>query len=116
MAKQAETIFVTGYARLPAGITAGELYRVVGVGLEVEVASGRIVAAECTLATQLGRDFVRRILVGRSLEGDLPAVFQEIERRYQGYAQKAIITALKTIQDKYRSLRERERGGEGTAS
>lgn len=107
-----ETMFLTGYARLPAGITAAELYRVVGIGLEVEAVTGRIVAAECTLATGVGRDFVRRILEGRSLETDLPAIFQEVERRYHGYAQKAVITALKTIQDKYRGLRERGLAGD----
>jgi hypothetical protein len=101
-----DTIFLTGYARLPSGITASRLSDVVGVGLEVEPGTGRIVEAECTLATALAREFFRRLVVGWSLETDFQAMVKTIERRYHGSAQKALITALKTVLDKYQSRRD----------
>jgi hypothetical protein len=105
-----ETLFVTGYAKLPSGITAAELYKVVGLGLEVDASNGTVVAAECTLVTEVGRNFVARLLVGRSIDTDLAAMVQSIEGRYLGSAQKAIVTALRVCHDKYRAHRERGAG------
>ena len=102
---EGETIFLTGYARLPAGITASKLSDVVGVGVEVDPTSGRVVDAECTLATALARDFFRRLIVGRSLDSEFGAIVKTIERRYHGSAQKALVTALKTVLEKYQSYR-----------
>ncbi len=103
-----ETVFLTGYARLPAGITASKVSDVVGVGVEVDPATGHIADAECTLATELARDFFRRLVVGRNLDAEFPLLVKTIERRYHGSAQKALVTALKTILEKYQSYK---RGG-----
>jgi len=102
-----ETLFVTGYAKLPAGITAAELFKVVGLGLEVDAEHGGVLAAECTLATEVGRRFVARLLVGKSIDTDLAAMVRSIEGQYLGSAQKAIVTALRICHDKYRAHRER---------
>ncbi len=100
-----ETIFLTGYARLPAGITASKISDVVGVGVELDPKSGKIVNAECTLSTGLARDFFHRLVVGRSLDTDFAGLVKTIERRYHGSAQKALVTALKTVLEKYQSYR-----------
>lgn len=100
-----ETIFLTGYARLPAGITASKVSDVVGVGLEVDPTSGKIIDAECTLSTALARSFFRRLVVGQSLDTEFGAIVKTIERRYHGSAQKALVTALKTVLEKYQSYR-----------
>lgn len=102
---QNETVFFTGYARLPAGITASKVSDVVGVGVEIELGTGKIVNAECTLATVLARDFFRRLVVDHSLDANFQIVVEVIERRYHGSAQKALVTALKTILEKYQSFR-----------
>lgn len=100
-----DTLFFTGYARLPGGITASRLSEVVGVGLEVDPATGMVINAECTLATALAREFFRRLVVGNRLEDDFAAVVRTIERRYHGSAQKALVTALKAALEKYLAYR-----------
>jgi len=100
-------VFFSGYAKLPAGITASAMFNVVAVGLEIEAATGLIVAAECTLATGVGKNFFTRLVVGGNIDTGLAGLIGEIERRYQGSAQKAIITALKIIHEKYRAYRYR---------
>lgn len=101
-----DTIFITGYAKLPGGITASELYRVVGIGIEVDHATSTIISADCTLATEVGRAFFARLVVGKRLEEDFPNLVEEIERRYQGNAQKALITALRISREKYKAFKE----------
>lgn len=100
----AKTIFIGGYAKLPAGITASEIYKVVGVGLVVNPETGIIVDADCTLATRTGRSFVAELLMGRKLAEDLDFIIEELRLRYHGTAQKALITALKAASEKFRAL------------
>jgi len=97
------TIFLTGYAKLPDGITASEMFRVVGIGLEVERTTGTVVGADCTLATEVGRQFFRKLVEGRRLEMDFEVMVAEVETRYLGNAQKALVTAMRIARDKYRA-------------
>ena len=101
MTGERQSIFLTGYARLPAGIVASEVSEIVGIGLEVELPGGMIIDADCTLATRVAREFVRRILVGKSLQTDLELIQAEIGYRYHGNAQKALVAAMRIAQEKY---------------
>lgn len=105
------TSFYTGYARLPEGITAAEMYGLVGIALEVRDDSGVVVAADCTLATGLGRDFFSRLVVGSRLDADFEHLVSQVRSRYHGGAQRAILTALRITRDKYRSCRKESAGG-----
>jgi hypothetical protein len=92
---ESNEILITGYAKLPQGITAKELYSVIAVGVIVEKNSGVIIDSDCSLATQIAKDFVRSILVGCSLS--------DID---YGSARKAIISAVKTCAEKYKQICE----------
>jgi hypothetical protein len=105
-AEHCDTLFFTGYAKLPAGITATEMFRVVGIGLEVKARTGEIIAADCTLATEVGRRFFANLVEGRRLDEDFAILVNLVEKRYYGNAQKAIITALKIAREKFRAYRE----------
>lgn len=101
-----DLVFFSAYAKLPLGITATEIYRVIGVVVVVDIETGTIMEADCTLATETARNFVRNIIAGFSMSKGIEPLLQIIDTRYQGGAKKAIITALKIIYDKYRSYRE----------
>lgn len=100
------TVFFSGYAKLPAGITATEMYKVIGVVVVIDVQTEKILEADCTLATQVGREFMKNIMVGHSIAQGVEVLLREIDCRYQGSAKKAIVTAIKIINDKYRSYKE----------
>lgn len=97
------TMFFGGYAKLPTGITAEELYKIVGVGLEVDPMNGEIVDADCTLATSTAKKVFRQLVVGRRIDEDMSVIVGDLKARYHGGAQKALITALKAIREKYRA-------------
>ena len=98
----------SGYAKLPLGITASELYKVIGVVVVIRVETGEIVEADCTLATDVARTFVSRTLIGQTLKHGPDAVLRVIDRLYQGSAKKAIMTSLRIIYDKYRNYVEEQ--------
>jgi len=99
---KAKQIFVTGYAKLPQGITAAELYSVIAVGLVVDIESGEIIEADCSLVTETGRRFVKQIIEGKNMK-DIELITEEIKGRYFGNAKKAIISALKMCAEKYQA-------------
>ena len=101
-------VLFSGYAKLPVGITASEMYKVIGVILVVRVETGEIVQADCTLATEVARKYVATSLLGHSMKNGPESVLRVIDKQYQGSAKKAIMTSLRIIYDKYRSFLEEQ--------
>ncbi|MCE5285366.1 MAG: DUF3870 domain-containing protein [Pelosinus sp.] len=101
-----DLVLFSGYAKLPIGITAGELYKIVGVVVTVEMQSGEIIEADCTLATELARRHIARALIGHCLQEGPEKLAKIVEHIYQGNAKKSIITAIRIIFDKYHSYKE----------
>ena len=102
---QGKQILFSGYAKLPTGITASEIYKVIGVVLLVDEDTGEIIQADCTLATAVARNHVSSILVGKQIANP-DYLVRIVDTTYQGSAKKAIITAIRIIYDKYRSYKE----------
>lgn len=106
MEKPIKHVLFSGYAKLPTGITASEMYKVIGLILVIDIDTGEIIEADCTLATHVARRHVSEMLAGQSLKNGPDQALRLIDQVYQGSAKKAIITALRIIYDKYRSFKE----------
>lgn len=50
--------------------------------------TGRILQAECTLATKLASDFIAKMLVGYNMNDGLDELNAMIEKHYQASAKK----------------------------
>jgi hypothetical protein len=106
MDKANYTVLFSGYAKLPTGITASELYNVIGIVVLVDTETGIVTDADCTLATELARRHVSTALIGHNITNGPDDLIRSIDQVYQGSAKKAVITALRIIYDKYRSYKE----------
>jgi pyridoxal/pyridoxine/pyridoxamine kinase len=93
-------ILFSGYAKLPGGTVAGEVYKVMALVMLIDVLTGNIVEVDCTLSTRLAERFVVGNLKGKNIRNQ-EKMIQLINDVYQGSAKKAIITALRIISDKY---------------
>lgn len=93
-------IFVTGYAKLPQGITATEMYTVIAVGMLVDANTGVIIDVDCSLITSVARNFVKKLMCGRNIN-DLDKIEAVFNDKYHGSARKALISAFKTCNEKY---------------
>lgn len=102
---QGKRILFSGYAKLPTGITASEIYKVVGLVLVIDEDTGNILEADCTLATAAARNHVTAILHGKTIVNP-DSLVRVVDATYHGSAKKAIITAIRIIYDKYRSYKE----------
>lgn len=95
------TVFIAGYARLPAGMAAKSVYETLTITAEIDKKYGVIVAANCTLATEHGRHYVQNLLRGYSLQDGISIPVEEVNEHYLGKAGNAIVSALKDLQKQY---------------
>lgn len=105
---QRNSVVFSAYAKLPAGITAYEAHKVIGVVVEIDMHTGEILNAECTLATKVARDFIAKMLIGYNLNDGLEALNTQIEKHYQASAKKAVLTAVRMLNDKFISYKNGE--------
>lgn len=90
------TYLFSGYARLPHDVSHQPVNARVGVVVEVD-ANGMIVDASSTLLTDLARDFLARLLRGRSVLTERHEIEATIRQRYRGHSQGALIFALRRV-------------------
>ncbi len=113
-----ERLFFSGNARLPRGLPAHELYETLSLSIECESRWGVILDADCTLATDLGTRFVRELFVGHSVLHDMRELDRLIGARYQGAAQRALLAALRDLEQQcnqfWKSEESERRGQPGT--
>lgn len=91
------TYFIAGHAKLPQGMAARNLYDSVTLTLELDFKYAVIVDASCTLATDHGREFIRQLLRGYSLQNGLEELLGKVQTYYRGKASQAIQAALKDV-------------------
>lgn len=103
------TCIFVGHAKPPANTVSGQMYTILSVVCEVDMATGTIVAAEYTVATELARDYLNRLLRGRNLATEEDAIVADLERCYFSGTQKAIIQAFRDMAKRYRAQAGRGR-------
>lgn len=100
-----EIIYVSSFAKLPAGIPSESVYKVLDIGLVINTKTGVIENASVTLLTDVAADFLRDIIIGYNIKDEnLDILIEEIQARYNGSAQKAIIVAIRKVVEKYEAI------------
>ncbi|MEC5424183.1 DUF3870 domain-containing protein [Virgibacillus sp. C22-A2] len=97
------TVFIAGHARLPSGMAAKSIYETLTITAEIDKKYSVIVTANCTLATDHGREFVQHLLRGHSLQDGIEKPVEEVKKHYLGKAGNALASALKDLYKQYES-------------
>lgn len=95
------TVFIAGYARLPSGMAARNMYDMLTITAEIDKKYGVIVSTSCTLATEHGREYVEHLLKGHSLQDGIEKLVDNIREHYLGKAGNALQSALKDLFKQY---------------
>ncbi len=105
-----QTIYISAYAKLPAGIPSESIYKVIDVGLVINTETGVIKDASFTLITDTASQFLKDLIIGFNVrEEKAEKLFEIISSRYHGSAQKAVIVALKMIFEKFQMYEESQK-------
>ena len=104
-----ETAYFCGYAKLPMALPATVTNGGLTIGLKIELETGIIQDASCTLLSNLAQEMVKSYVVGRNIVDDIRSITQEIFYRHQGIAAKPIIKAIEDIRKNYLEYMEKNR-------
>lgn len=99
----ATTIYLTGEAKSPSNNPITSQWGLFFIGLIVDTETHVIEAVDCTATLTLTVEFVRELLVGRSLLDD-DALVDSITDRYHGSSQRALAASVRSAAAKYRDL------------
>lgn len=102
-------VFLSGYAKLPDNTTAQKLYNHLVLVVTAESSTGTILDADCTMATELGRRFIRELLVGYALTRGPDPLVERLNQSYYGHLRKALQTCIKGICSVWGTLPEQYR-------
>lgn len=105
-----KTALVSGYAQAPKGTGLSEMLTWVGVVLEVDCVTHKIVAADGTFITDLARDFFRRRVIGYRLIDGLEGLQEAIEQHYNTPTKNALQVALQAAFQRYVEFRQAGKG------
>jgi len=105
--KEERYLYIAGNSKCPDNSSLGSLYQNFAVELVINVQTEEIVDASCVLITELGRNFVKSLLVGRNFSKEFNEIIEDIELYYQAVPQKALLSALKVALNRYKQSREK---------
>lgn len=95
------TIYIIGNAKASQNNPITHIYSMFFIGLVIERDTGRIIDAGAAGVLPLTSEFIKAIFLDKNMESDISEISKEIESRYFGSSQKALIVAFKDAQKKY---------------
>ncbi len=99
-----ETVYIIGEARTNNDNSITLIYNSFYMAFEIDVATDKIIDAGCTHTINVTEDFIKKLFIGRDfLKYDI--LEQEIERRYHGTSQRAIIVSYRDAVKKYQDVK-----------
>ncbi len=104
------TVLVSGYATAPAGTGLQRTYGSVGIVLEVDTATHRVVDAEFLVITSLANRFLRDVFLGARIPDDAGTLVEKLRATYLAPSADAMVVALRSAVDRYSAHRDHEHG------
>lgn len=95
------SIYIIGNSKAPQNNPITHMYNMFFIGLVVDKDTGRIIDAGAAGVLPLTSEFIRSIFLDKNIECNISEISKEIESRYFGSSQKALIVAFKDAQKKY---------------
>ena len=104
-----DLVLFSGYARIPSNTTAQKFYEEMALVITVDMNTGVIHDAECTVVTELAKKFVRSLMVGYNMNDGIESLTAVVERHYQGHLRRALISSLRIIGTQYAEFKSKEK-------
>lgn len=97
---QQNTVYIIGESKTSSNNPITQKYNGFFVALVITKETGEIIDAECSSTIDLTSLFIKSLFVGKSIL-EVDSILEEIEQRYFGSSQKALMVAFKNANIKY---------------
>ena len=101
------TVCVVGDAKTHMDNAITTLYNSFYVSFEVNIMTDEICDVGCTHTLDITEKFVKSIFIGKAMGQSCDAIIEEVNMRYHGDSQKAIIVSYKDARKKYQELKRK---------
>ncbi|WP_141433236.1 DUF3870 domain-containing protein [Bacillus sp. 03113] len=101
------TVYIIGESKTSSNNPIMHKYNGFFIAFVIDKGTNQILDAECSSTINLTSQFVRSIFIGKSIL-DVEPVLSEIENRYFGSSQKALMVAYKNAHLKYNQIHIRK--------
>jgi len=98
---EAKTVYVIGHGRTQSDNPIINVYSQFFVGFSVNVETDEIMDASASFILEETKSFVRSLFVGKRFDDIHEEIIKEIESRYWGSSQRALIVAYKDAVKQY---------------
>lgn len=99
-------VYVIGDARSSENNPITKHYKVFFIAFVIDRTSDKIIDVECSATIEITKMFVGSLFKGHSI-WDTEQIASEINNRYLGNSQKALVVAFKDAQKRYKRLNQR---------
>lgn len=103
---QQGTVYVIGDSKTSSNNPIMQQYNAFFIGLVICRKTDKIIDAECSSTIDLTTRFVHSLFVGKSIL-EVDRLTEEIEQRYFGSSQKALMVAFKNAHIKYLQIKNK---------
>lgn len=94
-------MLVTAYAKAPQQTAYYEIYKYIGVVLEIDIKTHLVVDASATFMTPTAQNYFTRLVVGTNFEQDISGLLDNIKTHYLAPSQNSLVVALKVAHQRY---------------
>ena len=98
---QNDTLLITAYAKAPQNTIMYSHNKAIGIVLEVDRVTHRVLDAEFMFVTELAKTFSRKLVIGTDLSAPLVPLLHKIEENLLIPSQQSVIAALRIAQQRY---------------
>lgn len=96
-----QSLFIVGEARTNVENAITKIYGSFYMVFEIDPLTNKIIDMNCTHSLNLTERFIQKIFIGKSITADLSILEKELNRRYYGSSEKAIVASMKDASKKY---------------
>ena len=93
-------VYFSANGTMPSNTSGGSVYKVLALGMLVDISTGEILDADINMVTDLSVRFICSQLVGANIETEWDEILKRFDR-LQIPAQKSVLVALKAVKEKY---------------
>lgn len=101
------TVYIVGHGRTSVDNAITAQFKIFFIGFVVDLKNDEILDLSCSATISTTSKFIASMLIGKKLDFYREEVEEEIERRYFGTSQKAIIVAYKDAIKKYNEIKNK---------
>lgn len=96
-----DTVLVTAYAKAPQQTAYYEIYKYIGVVLEINKETHIVTDASATFMTPTAQNYFTRLVVGTNFKEDISELLEEIKANYLAPSQNSLLVAVKVAHQRY---------------